>query len=95
MAQLPLGYLLSGPTTVTDYTDPKVSAFHITTTSKTKVDTLTKFWDLESIGIHDYEQDENNDFDRFCDKFIEKQGKQYISKLPWKGDHEALPTNYE
>ena len=93
-----LGYLLSGPLTITDH-EPRTTIFHINASSinvNDTVDSLTRFWELESIGINsDVKDNDNSDYEHFKTKYIEKQGSQYIAKLPWKEEHDPLPTNYE
>ena len=52
---------------------------------------LKRFWDLETLGIRDSEDDI---YERFADNVSFKNG-QYGVKLPWKEPHPPLPDNYQ
>jgi hypothetical protein len=92
-----LGYLLSGPALPTDYTN-KVSAFHLSTQPDAPVDDLPRLWELDMIGIEDPGQQTATDVTdlRNFQQYIRKADNEpgYIAKLPWKLDHQPLPTNY-
>ena len=94
--QSKLGYLLSGPcyhNTLHLTTSPTL---HVMAQPTHLDDMLTKFWDLESIGISHDQDSKNEDYNltSFQNKHIEKREDQYVAKLPWKTDHPPLPTNY-
>ncbi|XP_064635263.1 uncharacterized protein LOC135492635 [Lineus longissimus] len=94
-----LGYLLSGPALPTDYIN-KVSAFHLFTqpAAPLDVDDLPRLWDLDAIGIEDPGQPPDPDITNLKDfqQYIRKAPNEpgYVAKLPWKLDHQPLPTNY-
>ncbi|XP_063418161.1 uncharacterized protein LOC134700945 [Mytilus trossulus] len=56
---------------------------------------LERFWELESLGADSNTTDgETVDFKETDQKSaIEFREHKYIAKLPWKPDHEPLPTN--
>ena len=50
---------------------------------------MTKFWEVESVGdtsvdcvIHKFE------------KYISHNGTRYVTKLPFRPDHDEIPDNY-
>ena len=56
------------------------------------VDTLKKFWETESIGIHPSEDPvQSEEFS----KYVYRQGNRYEVSLPWKSEHLTIPNNYE
>ena len=93
-----LGWILSGPVHI----DVESSPIKIVQTHVLKVDTdinaseislntqLSKFWDLESIGIR---KDEATVYKSFQDE-IRFVDSRYQVKLPWKPEHATLPDNY-
>ncbi len=95
-----LGWILSGP--VNNGTDADSTEINIVQTHVLKVESepdeghaaidkqLTRFWDLESLGILN---DEKSVFNSFEDELSFVNGK-YQVKLPWKPEHAALPDNY-
>ena len=52
---------------------------------------LSKFWDLESIGI--MEKEEDAIYENFGDKIKFENGRYEVC-LPWKLNHPVLPDNY-
>ena len=52
---------------------------------------LRKFWDLESLGVHD---DEDALYDQFHDVVVFQDGR-YEVKLPWKDPMVVVPDNFE
>ena len=94
-----LGWVLSGPTTLTGRPMPAVSLIATHTLrinsepcSTGRLDeTLRSFWELESLGICEPDKSVLDDFDSSI-QF--KEGRYEVS-LPWKESHGPLPTNYE
>ncbi|XP_063408858.1 uncharacterized protein LOC134692334 [Mytilus trossulus] len=92
-----LGFLLSGP--VSDKRDNSLmgtSIFNILISHKTEEHDKETFWRLESIGINSKETDiDDTDFlETYQDTSIELRGNKYFAKLPWKQEHDELPSNY-
>ena len=54
-------------------------------------DQISKFWSLESIGIH--LEEENSGYRQFEEEIRFTDGR-YEVKLPWKREHPVLPDNY-
>ena len=52
---------------------------------------LKRFWDLETLGIRDSEE---NIYNKFVNNMSFKNGR-YKVKLPWKEPHTPLPDNYQ
>ena len=90
-----LGYLLSGPCYNDSY-QMTTSSFHVMAqpTNQNLDDMLTRFWDLQSIGITGVSKQKTADCDlqEFQEKYIEKQGNHYVAKLPWKEEQTPLPV---
>ena len=57
----------------------------------TLIDQISKFWDLESIGI---KGNEANVYQSFEDEVAFVDGRYQI-KLPWKPEHAVLPDNFQ
>ncbi|XGW09109.1 hypothetical protein V3C99_011428, partial [Haemonchus contortus] len=60
-----------------------------------------KYWQLETAGIHEYGNSENEEKDRqdkeVWDNFnrtVERRSDGYYVRLPWKDAHMVLPDNY-
>ena len=95
-----VGYLLSGP--VKSNRDRKNndtstnSIANLLVSLKSEDHSLEKLWNLESIGINSKEVEQNNDefLKKYQEESIEFHGNKYIVGLPWKQDHETLPTNF-
>lgn len=90
------GYILTGPTSASlDYNYSHSKIFNILTSHREDDTLLRKFWDLETIGICEPEEEVNklsiNSYSNDCITYID--GK-YTAKLPWKLNHLALPDNY-
>ena len=103
------GWLLSGriPKSV-ESQDPTVSnlilageSYHTSryftdTVPKTEdkiVDSLKRFWETESIGIHDCQPGCNDDDKFICD--IRFTRNRYEVRLPWKEENPDIGTDYE
>ncbi|VDI06135.1 Hypothetical predicted protein [Mytilus galloprovincialis] len=92
-----LGYLLPGSTSPDlNRKSGAVGMFNILTNHQPEEFNLEAFWKLESLGVVDTEpEDENIDFMNMYQKTsVEFYHNRYIAKLPWKQDHETLPTNF-
>ena len=97
-----LGWMLSGPvdhaisaSTQTNFTNThalRISAdsWNTATEGTGLKKQLSKFWELESIGIL---PDEESVYDKFKNDIMFKDGR-YQVKLPWKEPHPTLPDNY-
>ncbi|XP_052212246.1 uncharacterized protein LOC127831317 [Dreissena polymorpha] len=57
---------------------------------------LERFWNLERIGIHAAEKDETaiEYLQNYQDNFISFSDGKHCAKLPWKQDHQSLPSSY-
>ena len=97
-----LGWVLSGP--VHEPRPPLVeSSVNLTSTHVLRLDAeevkmncplqleLSKFWDLEALGVMPESEDEV--YKQFLNKVQMKEGRYEVS-LPWKNMHPALPDNY-
>ena len=92
-----LGWVLSGPTHFEelDHCSMNLVMTHVLRVdtqqndSKYLDDTL-RFWDLESLGIH---ETETTMYDEFASDIAFKNGRYEVS-LPWRDFHEPLPDNY-
>ena len=90
-----VGYLLSGPTHSSSRQN-SIGMYNILTDHKIEEFDIQSFWKLESMGIRSQEIDDETtdymkDYQKSCIEFHENK---YVAKLPWKPDHEPLPTNY-
>ena len=94
-----LGWVLSGPTQVTDQDQLSVN---LLATHTLRVDTqqsgmgslddrLRSFWELESLGIRGPEKTLYEEFSGS----VKFQDGRYEVALPWKEVHEPLPDNYQ
>ena len=93
-----LGWVLSGPVnqaTVNDIASVNyVNAHTLRTDTQTVTDlntVVSKFWELESIGI---KPGSNNVQEEFSEN-LTFDGQRYEVKLPWKTSHSALSDNYD
>ncbi|XP_063442104.1 uncharacterized protein LOC134722415 [Mytilus trossulus] len=89
-----LGYLLSGP--LKESATHSLSVLNMLISHKTEEFDIASFWNLESMGINSKELDQENEdyLKTYQNTCIEFQGGQYIAKLPWKREHDQLPTNF-
>ncbi|XP_070546084.1 uncharacterized protein [Ptychodera flava] len=94
----PFGYLLSGPKQNGKST-AAANVLHV------MIDTLsdnaiTTYWDLESIGIKDDTTQCNTtlsreaEFESYRDTHLRRENNHFVAKLPWKPNHDPLPTNF-
>ena len=92
-----LGWVISGKMDVIETTAVNVIPTHVMKVDVIKEENLkldklvTKFWDLESIGIV-----AEKDFDvmKNFEESVKYDGSRYTVKLPWKDNHDVLPDNY-
>ena len=97
-----LGWLLSGP--LNDSATPTDVQSNLIISGKSEINygtrdeehnlvgTLKKFWETETIGIHQPEDTVQSD--EFT-KHVYRQGDRYEVSLPWKEEHLPIPNNYE
>ncbi|XP_053395759.1 uncharacterized protein LOC123525646 [Mercenaria mercenaria] len=96
--QSKLCYLLSGPLNVPtsrNITPNPVSMMNVFTLhSKEEVD-LEKFWKIESMGVEPVtkKQEYEQYLTHYQDTCITYNDGKYIAKLPWREEHDTLPTN--
>nr|XP_006824436.1 PREDICTED: uncharacterized protein LOC102809361 [Saccoglossus kowalevskii] len=100
----PFGYLLSGPTPTGEARSSQVQTFHITALPSTQDQleaNVTSYWDLEAIGIRDAITASNEltnnqeQYKQYIENCLSQQDGRFIAKLPWKANHNPLPTNYK
>ena len=89
-----LGYLLSGP--VTNHISPReaTTMFIATNSNRDTEANVQSYWDLETIGIKDAQENQFNYMDHYRENCLKFKDGHYSARLPWKDDHSALPTNY-
>lgn len=91
-----LGWVLSGPVMGKPGLDTATLVTHVlrvdTTTELRQLDTsLQRFWDLESLGIVDKEEQV---YEQFTEHISIREGR-YEFPLPWKDPLATIPSNYE
>ena len=89
-----IGYLLSGPVGAGEKSSNHV--FNVITSRANEASSLERFWSLESLGIiPPIDEPEKRDrLNTYQQTSIEYSDNQYTASLPWKNDHEPLPSNY-
>ena len=102
--QTKLGWVLSGP--VAQATEERECTVNLSSTYVLRIETeichtanqqndikqqLTRFWDLETMGIAN---DEPSMYDKFISE-VKSNGERYEVCLPFKENHPRLPDNYE
>lgn len=94
-----LGYLLSGPIHGAKRSEAMEHIYNVITSPVAIETALEKFWALESAGIIPPEPSKNNEASEYMKQYqqnsVEYKDGRYYARLPWKQDHEPLPTNYE
>ena len=93
-----LGWLLSGSINPTQVSGDTCTHLILATSNVTSIpevqdpvqDMLRKFWDTESIGIVDTEQEMTNEFSNH----IQFHENYYEVSLPWKEGHCDLPNHF-
>ena len=88
-----LGWVLSGPTGVSDPTlSLNVHILHVGEVTNAELDRdLRLFWELESLGIGETMIDPASNL--FASSLQVQNGRYEVS-LPWRDYHEDLPDNY-
>ncbi|XP_063435623.1 uncharacterized protein LOC134716543 [Mytilus trossulus] len=92
-----IGYLLSGPTQKS--TEGTTSMMNILIGHKEEEYDLENFWKIESLGITPQNKEKSNA--EYLENFIstnisyDANTCKYTAKLPWKDDHEPLPSNID
>ena len=97
--QTRLGWVLSGPISFVDSHLSTNLITHVLRTDSCGVSKANKsleaqlhsFWELESLGINDYE---STVIRRFEDSIIFRDGRYQVT-LPWKDPETVLPDNYQ
>ena len=90
-----LGWVLSGPIKgkKVDLTETLNVNFVIDSTAEKNIPVehiVDKLWDLDSIGIR-----EGNEIHEDIVDNITFDGTRYCTKLPWKTNHNPVPSNYD
>ena len=93
-----VGYLLSGPThALQNGVKSGTSVMNIVTLHREEECQLHKFWEIESCGTETDQDSKTKELldvvERYQESSISYRDNQYFVKLPWKSDHEELPTN--
>ena len=88
------GYLLSGPTSSLLVTSDSLT-LHILTEQPPDYYDPHRYWELESLGIREDPSVLPTKFnpDEFANSIAITDG-HYVTRLPWKSDHPALPSNF-
>ncbi|XP_064643603.1 uncharacterized protein LOC135497698 [Lineus longissimus] len=93
-----LGYLLSGHLH-SQTKDSQALSHVISTDTSQDVSDYQQYWDLETIGIKDDPcramADDTDRYKSFCKTHLRHDGTRYVASLPWKENHNPLPTNYD
>ncbi|XP_002741926.1 uncharacterized protein LOC100373242 [Saccoglossus kowalevskii] len=96
----------TGQTHVRNTRSNSVTAFHFTAeiqalrTSQVLDKNIASFWDLESIGIREQiNQDpvtvgHTEQYKQYSQNCLDVVNGRFSAKLPWKPNHDPLPTNY-
>ena len=91
-----LGFLLSGPTNIKPVSVMNTAVFKTIVSNKDVDDNIiSKFWDLEIIGVFDETAQKVCDYENYRDTKIHWENGKYTANLPWKSDHDILPTNHD
>ncbi len=92
-----IGYLLSGPTTgpTPVITSLNATVLKVIVSNEHESKALERFWNLESIGIlpNEITIQEDKFVQEYQDSSIRLENGRYCAKLPWKPNHDPLPTN--
>ena len=89
-----LGFLLSGPANIKPVSVMNTAVFKTIVSNKDVDDNIiSKFWDLETIGVFDETAQKVCDYENYRDTKIHWENGKYTANLPWKSDHDILPTN--
>lgn len=91
-----LGFLLSGPLPVSTTHTEHGHVMNVIISPPPTCD-LERFWKLESLGVED-QVDVSSKTDRlstYKQNCISFQQDRYVARLPWRSNHDTLPTNYD
>jgi hypothetical protein len=88
-----LGYLLSGPTHIKNSHIMNTMICKVLVDNRETERNLTDLWKLDSVGVCE-EKTYEADYASYRDNQLKLEDGKYTASLPWKEDHEALPTNY-
>ncbi|XP_060588234.1 uncharacterized protein LOC132743696 [Ruditapes philippinarum] len=91
-----IGYFLSGPLHV-ESSYPPSNVMEVIATHVSETTDLTRFWDIESMGVSkgDCEDtDASSYLQQYQKSCISFSDGNYTAKLPWKQNHQPLPSNY-
>ena len=95
--QSKLGYLLSGPLiTHQDLNTPvPVSMMNVIAMHRSEDIDIERFWRVESMGVEPIskEKEYENYLSHYQENSIHFERGKYTAKLPWRENHEPLPTN--
>ena len=88
-----LGWVVSGPIGGLDVNEPVNTALanFVSAEVRNPVVDINQFWDLESIGI----KDQSSDVHESVISDLKFTGTRYSVGLPWKENHDPLPSNYD
>ena len=90
-----LGFLLSGPTNIKPVSVMNTAVFKTIFSNKdVDYNIISKFWDLETIGVFDETAQKVCDYENYRDTKIHWKNGRYTAILPWKSDRDILPTSY-
>ena len=56
---------------------------------------ISKFLDLETIGVFDETAQKVCEFENYRDTKLHWENGKYSANFPWKSDHDILPTNHD
>ncbi|XP_069118844.1 uncharacterized protein [Argopecten irradians] len=99
-----LGYLLSGPiithknstTVASSMGFMNTAIMNILINHKSEEVDLEKFWKIESLGVKDTLDNSTSStsyMEEYQNTSISFNNDRYTAKLPWREDHQELPTN--
>ena len=87
-----LGWVVSGPLGGFDVDEPVTAlANFVSAEVRNPAIDINQFWDLETIGI----KDQSSDVHESVISDLKFTGTRYSVGLPWKENHDPLPSNYD
>lgn len=96
-----LGWVLSGPLvmrTINSMQNCNLVETHLlrcVTESDNLRQDLARFWEIDSLGLEKTKFTDSDDVVNKFEKEIFHDGTRYVTKLPFKPNHDPLPDNYE
>ena len=84
------GWVISGPVRSFDENEPVSAQVNVCSVNEPCLN-VEKFWDLESLGI----KERIGDVHETVISDLSFNGTRYSVGLPWKENHDPLPTNYD